>query len=176
MTYKRYKKIIIWSLVELIIHSRTSFIHKDSINKRLDSNRIFLGKPSPDFNTKIIFFWSYAIVYTGTTTIINRRSIPIISLRESNEDVGHFFMSMYTVKYIHSNDWVESHIDDEVVKRVEELAKIEKQPTFDQYTMFEWAPIIPILENMIGNEDKGSDEENPEDELVEEIVEEISEE
>ena len=37
--------------------------------------------------------------------------------------------------------------------------------------MFEWAPVIPILDNMKGNEDEGSDEEKPEDDLVEEIVE-----
>ena len=58
-------------------------------------------------------------------------------------------------------------MDNEVVKGVEELAKIEKQPTFDQYPIFEWAPGIPILDDMTGNEDEGSDEENPEDELVE---------
>ena len=33
--------------------------------------------------------------------------------------------------------------------------------------MFEWAPGIPILDDMTGNEDKGSEEENPEDRLAE---------
>ena len=41
--------------------------------------------------------------------------------------------------------------------------------------MFEWAPGVPILEHITGNEDEGYDKENPEDELVEEIVEGISE-
>ena len=41
--------------------------------------------------------------------------------------------------------------------------------------MFEWAPGIPILGYMTGNEDKGYDKENPEDELVQEIVEGIYE-
>ena len=54
--------------------------------------------------------------------------------------------------------------------------KIEKQPTFDQYQIFEWAPGIPILEEMIGKEYELSDEENPKDEIVEEIVEDIYEE
>ena len=54
-------------------------------------------------------------------------------------------MSMYTDKYIHINDWVELPRGNEVVKRVEELAKIEKQPTFEQYPMFGWAPEVPIL-------------------------------
>ena len=42
--------------------------------------------------------------------------------------------------------------------------------------MFEWAPGIPILGDISGNEEKISDEENPEDDLVEAIVEEIAEE
>ena len=66
-------------------------------------------------------------------------------------------MMLYTGKEIHRNDWVELTIGNEFVKRVEELAKFEKQPTFDQYTMFEWAPGILILDNMTGNEDEGSD-------------------
>ena len=39
--------------------------------------------------------------------------------------------------------------------------------------MFEWAPWIPILDNMTGNKDEGYYEENSEYKLVEEIVEEI---
>ena len=65
-----------------------------------------MGKPSPDFNLKMNFFGSYAMVYTGTTNTSKRRSISGISLRESNEDRGHFFMLLYTRKDIHSNDWL----------------------------------------------------------------------
>ena len=67
-------------------------------------------------------------------------------------------MLVYTGKYIHSNDWAELPIDDEFVKSLEELAKIETQPTFGQYPMFEWAPGIPILDDMTGNEDGGYNE------------------
>ena len=42
--------------------------------------------------------------------------------------------------------------------REEKLVKIEKQPTFDKYPMFEWESEITILDNMTGNGDKGSDE------------------
>ena len=42
--------------------------------------------------------------------------------------------------------------------------------------MFEWAPGIPILDDMTGNEDKGSDKENSGGKLVEENVEDIAEE
>ena len=91
MTYKRYTKLMIRSLVERIIHSRKSFPHKGSIRKRLGSNTISLRNPSTDFNTKRIFFGYYAMVYTGKTNTLNRRSIYSIDLRESNEDGGQFF-------------------------------------------------------------------------------------
>ena len=43
---------------------------------------------------------------------------------------------------------MELPIDYDVVKRVEEPGKREKQPTFDQYPMFEWTPWIPIMDSM----------------------------
>ena len=93
-------------LVECIIHSIKSFPQTGSISKGLGSITILLRKPSTDFNIKMIFFGSYAMVYIGTTNTLKRRSTPSIALRGLNEDVGHFFMSIYTGKDISSNDWV----------------------------------------------------------------------
>ena len=45
-------------------------------------------------------------------------------------------MYLYTGKEIHIDEWTELNIYDDVVKRLEELAKKEKQPTFNQYLMF----------------------------------------
>ena len=84
-------------------------------------------------------------------------------------------MLLYTGKEIHSNDWVEFPICDEVVKIVEGLANIEKS-TFYQYPMFEWATGIPILDYMTRNEEDGYEKYKPEDNIVEEIVEDIDEE
>ena len=78
-------------------------------------------------------------------------------------------MSLYSRKEIHSDDWVEFLIKYKVVKRVEEISKIEKKSTFYQYPMFQWAPGIPVLGDMKGNEEKRSDEERTEDDLTEEI-------
>ena len=60
-------------------------------------------------------------------------------------------MKVYHGKDIHSNYLVELPIDEDVVKRVKDLAKIEKEPTFDPYPMFEWAPGIPVMDNMTEN-------------------------
>ena len=81
------------SLVAYKIHSRNSFIHKGIIIKRLGANTILLGNPNPDINMKI--FVSYAMVYTVAKKILNRRITPSIASRGSNEDGGHFFMSIY---------------------------------------------------------------------------------
>ena len=51
------------------------------------------------------------MVYTGTANTIKYRRIPSLGFRESNEYRGHFFMSIYTVKEIHSKNWVELPID-----------------------------------------------------------------
>ena len=66
---------------------------------------------------------------------------------------------------------MELHIDDVVVKKLEELAKNEIHPTFRQYPIFEYAPGISIMGNMIENEDRKSKEENYEIKLIEDIVE-----
>ena len=72
---------------------------------------------------KIILLVYYAMAYAGTKNNMIRRSIPGIVLRESNKDGVNLFMSLYTGKQIHRYDWMELQIDDEVVKRVEEIAK-----------------------------------------------------
>ena len=78
-------------------------------------------------------------------------------------------MSLYTGKEIYSDDWVELTIDENIVKRVEELYRIEKQPTFDQYPMFYWTSVIKIMDNITETEYEESNEENSESELVEEL-------
>ena len=79
---------------------------------------------------KIILFGSYAMVYTETKNTMKRRRTPGIALMESNKDVEQLFMLMDTRKYIHSNDWVEFLIGDEVVKRIEEPENIENNPHY----------------------------------------------
>ena len=84
-------------------------------------------------------FGSYDMVNKGKRNSMNHRSIPSIAVRKSNKDGGHLLILIYTGKEIHIYDCMESPIDDNIVKSVEDLAKIEKHPTFDQCTMFEWA-------------------------------------
>ena len=49
---------------------------------------------------------------------------------------------------------MELPIDDDIVKKLEELEKLLNQPTFDRYPMFEWKPGITIMGNMTESEYK----------------------
>ena len=83
-------------------------------------------------------------------------------------------MLIYTGNHI--DDLVELPMDENVVKRVEEIAKIGIHPTSNQYPMFEWALGIPIMDNTTENEYEQSNEEIFESKLIEEIIEDIIEE
>ena len=48
-----------------------------------------------------------------------------------------------------------------------------KNPTFDQYPTFAWAPLIQIMDNMTEYENEESNEENSERKLIEDIAEEV---
>ena len=77
------------------------------------------------------------MVYTDKKNTLKISSIHIIALRESHKYGGHFFMSIYTRKEIHSNDWVELPIEYEVVKRVEELYLVHPKMTYSLILRYE---------------------------------------
>ena len=47
-----------------------------------------------------------------------KKSVPEISLTEPNEYGQKQCMSLHTGKHIHSRQWEETHIDEEVIQRV----------------------------------------------------------
>ena len=88
---------------------------------------------------RAIVFGAHAMVYFGTNNRMDTRSIPAIALNASNEHGGHYFMSLYSGKRIHSYEWKELPIDEEVIARVEELAEEEEAPEMKRgYPTFTW--------------------------------------
>ena len=83
------------------------------------------------------------MVYNRTTHDMKIRSVPAIALNQSNDHVGHYFMSLYTGKFLRSYQWKELLIDDDIISQLRELAGVEdaKKMT-NYYTMFEWAPCV----------------------------------
>ena len=51
---------------------------------------IVTGASKPDYNRKRIPFGGYAMVYTGTENNMNSRTVPAISLKESNDMNGQY--------------------------------------------------------------------------------------
>ena len=58
------------------------------------------------------------MVYTKTAKNIKARSVPNISLCNSNDHGGHNFMSLNTGKTIHGYKCHELPMGDEVIKRI----------------------------------------------------------
>ena len=83
-------------------------------------------------------------------------------------------MSLYTGKRLHSYNWQELPIDDETINRVEDLAKAEKAKRLtDNYPMFEWAPGVPIIDELIPllceAENMNNDDETDDDNIVQNL-------
>ena len=89
-------------------------------------------------------FGSYSLAYTDTSNNINRRSIPYIVLNETNNRRGNYLMILYTVNILHSYEWTEIPIENDITEKVNQLSSNEKGPLVkNKYPMFEWAPGIP---------------------------------
>ena len=138
--YKRYTKLMVYGLIDSTIYWLNSFPSKGGASQTISPAGIVTGRNSPDFNNKYIPFGAYAWAYTKTTNTMEMRRVPGIALGPSNEWGGQYFMSLYTGKKIHSYDWVETPIDEDVISRVEELAQSEEQPVIAKnMPLFEWA-------------------------------------
>jgi hypothetical protein len=159
--YKYYTKLMIKALISVVLKWLNAFPSKGSISDTMSPSMILEeGKPNPNMNNTHISFGSYAFVHIGTDNTMKRRSIPAIALNESNEHGRHYFMNLYTGKKMHSYNWQELPIDNETIAQGEELAQEEKAKRLtDTYPMFEWAPGVPIIDELLPNVNENDDEE-----------------
>ena len=70
-------------------------------------------------------YGSYALVDICTSNTLENRTVPAIALRESNNNGGHYFISLKTGKIIHSNKWLEIVTTHRQINRVHESAEME---------------------------------------------------
>ena len=145
--YTRYTSLMVQHLVESRVTWLNRFPSKNGVSNTLSPASIVLGHAKPDMSIQRIPFGAYAQVCTQITNNMKTRSVPGIALSEANDKGGHFFMSLFTGQLIHGFGWQEVPIHDDVIKRVEELAEIEKQPKMaDRVPLFEWSPGYEILD------------------------------
>ena len=65
------------------------------------------------------------MVYVNTDNTMNTRSVSAITLEQSNENGGHYFMNLHTGHRIHSYKLNKLPIDDDVIARFKAIVKIK---------------------------------------------------
>jgi hypothetical protein len=169
LPYKKVPKLMIISLVNVAVKWINAFPPTNGISKTMSPATIVQGLPKPNLKYKRIIYGSYALVYVGTKSDQSARSVPAIALNPSNEHGGHYFMLLYSGKRLHSYEWKELPIDDDVINRVEELASRENAPTMiNGYPVFTWAR--RNLEHLNIEPDDDDDENNDMDEDEDSII------
>ena len=121
-------KIITIGLINGVVKWLIAFPSMNEISKTMSPATIVQKLPKHNMKFKIIVLGLCTMTCTGTNNKMDTRSEPDIELNSSNEHGGHYFMFLYSDKCMHSCEWKELPIDEEVVSRVEELAKEEEAP------------------------------------------------
>ena len=97
---------------------------------------------------KRIIFGIFAYVFTDTDNTMDTRGVPSIALWQSNDNGGHYFMSLKTGKMINCNIWKELPISDSAISAVEKLGKHDKQPVLKNKNMiYEYGQKEIVLED-----------------------------
>ena len=69
---------------------------------------------------------AYVQLFGGTNNTQHSRSVGVVALNPSNEKGGYYFMSLRNGRKLHGLVWSEFPITEEVISRVEELVKKDK--------------------------------------------------
>ena len=151
LPYKRITRLMTRLVVVSCVKWLNAFPSDDGISSTLSPSNLVEGKNKPDLSMSAIAFGSYAMVYTKTTNTMKHRSVPGIALEQCNDHGGYYFMSLFTGKRITSNNWDELPINEEAIKRVEDIGYSESQPVMrDGYPIFEWKSSEVINDLSIG--------------------------
>ena len=178
LPYKRIPKVMTIGLINGGVAWLNAFPSMDGVSRTMSPATIVIGAPKPNMKHKHIVFGSHAMVFIGTKNKMDARSVPAIALNASNNHGGHYFMSLYSGKRIHSYEWKEVPIDDDVIARVEELAEEEEAPEMKRgYPIFTWKQrllddpdlnVNDVIDDVVPT-NNGNNDINNELEIIEEI-------
>ena len=90
------------SLVQDMITYLNMFPSKNGISSNPSLAAIILGSPNPDYNKLKITFGEYLQVYIGTNSSTKQRTVGAIALISANERSRCYFMSLATIKQLHT--------------------------------------------------------------------------
>ena len=77
------------------------------VSDNLSTSAILEGGQKLDKGQKRIDFVSYVMVHIGTTNTIKSSCVLDISLKESNDSGGYYFIHIFTGKHMSSYNWKE---------------------------------------------------------------------
>ena len=115
-------KLMTRSLVQNMATFLNMFPSKNGISSDLIPAAITLGSHNPDYNKLKTTLGSYGQVYICTINRTKQITVENIALQPENEWGGHYFMSLVTVKQLHTYIWTELPINEQVMQRVDNLA------------------------------------------------------
>ncbi len=118
------------------------FPARDGVSKTMSPLSIVTGANTPDYNKLKIEFGQYAIVYADddVTNTTASRGIGAIALSSTPYENGYYkFMNLNTGKLLNKKQFTVLPITDQVIKRVEALAKQQGQGLIKNgVPRFEW--------------------------------------
>ena len=119
------------TLVEQANNWLNQFPKIDGISSELSPAAIVLGISKPNCNKLKTSYGSYAQVYDSTDNAPNKHSVGAIVLRSSINLGGYFFMSLDSGRKIHSYQWTELQITQQLIDRVHYMSKTTKTTAND---------------------------------------------
>ena len=140
-----------------------AFPPSDGISTTMSPRTIVTGMPNIDYNKLRIRIGLYAQVHINAsiTNTPKARNVGAIALYQADENGSWYFMSLETGKRLHSNNWIEVPISDDVIRRVNELGLQEGQTDMRRDgPVFEWGPNEPMEDEEHDDEQLWNDDDD----------------
>ena len=124
LPYKALPNVMIRGLAKKVKSMLNKFPARNGgVSKTISPEEIIEGKRKMDGNRKRINFGQFAEIHDGTTNKADARSVGGIAMYATNDREGFAFMCLDTGKSRHSNNWTIKPITEDIITRVENIAK-----------------------------------------------------
>jgi hypothetical protein len=102
LQFNRFTKLMTKYMMRYVAKWINAFPSSAGVSGHYSPANIIDGTTNPDCNRRRLPIGNYAMVYYKTTNTLAKRTAPCISLGESNELDGMYFMLLETGKRLHS--------------------------------------------------------------------------
>ena len=147
LPFKRYPKIMVAGMLTHITKSLNQLPAENGIDMHLSPATLITGCAAPDYNSVIkLNFGDYVQAHepNAVTNDQSPRTVGAIALYPRTDN-SWYFMSLDTGKRIHWYSWTLLPMSTDVVNRVTELAKKQKQPIVSGNFKYSWGEGQDIL-------------------------------